>query len=94
MTTISDIQTHNRVAGHHFFDRETMRFFNSRILEGVYGGRFFVTSERFESDPRRYTVRKYDRATGWVDSASDFQAFTTARQAIRFAVELTKEVEV
>lgn len=88
MTTTLDIQTHNRVAGGHFFDAATMRFFNSRVLDGVYGGRYFVTSERYGSEPRYYTVRVYDPETGSVDTVGDFQAFATARQAIRFAKEL------
>lgn len=50
-------------AGSHFFDADTMRFFNSRLLSGVYPAQtntgkweavtgnafYFVTSERFEA---------------------------------------------
>lgn len=55
-------------AGSHFFSRETMRVFKSRVLSDVWpvesyaateGNRyFFVTSERFGDDaPRHYAVR-------------------------------------
>ena len=54
-------------AGSYFFSRDTMRFFSSRLLEGVYapdgyvatpGNRFFfVTSERHDDNPRHYAVR-------------------------------------
>ena len=52
-------------AGSHFFDKATMRFFNSRLLPATLtqmdatGDRFrFVTSERFDANSRRsYTVR-------------------------------------
>ena len=55
-------------AGSHFFSPDTMRFFQSRILSGVWApdghqtveGRrfFFVTSERYGDDaPRHYAVR-------------------------------------
>ncbi len=45
----------------HFFDRDTMRCFGSRIVGGgrMFGGRFFVTSEKGCSlgQPRQYHVR-------------------------------------
>lgn len=44
----------------HFFDADAMRFFNCRLASTVYPtayGTFFVTSERNEPNPRRYTVR-------------------------------------
>ena len=43
--TVAEIREANRAAGHHFFDRATMEFFRSKVLPGVYGGRFFVTEE-------------------------------------------------
>jgi hypothetical protein len=54
--------------GSHFFDRDTMRFFNSKLSDGVYPtkfGTFFITSERDKGlygtgawdGKRRYTVR-------------------------------------
>lgn len=46
--------------GCHFFDRDTMRFFNSRLCASAWIGRdgvYFVTSERFGTEPRRYSVR-------------------------------------
>jgi len=55
-------------AGSYFFSRDSMRFFKSRLLEGVYhsgdskavpGGVFyFVTSEAYDDAPRHYTVRR------------------------------------
>lgn len=60
-----------------FFSPASMRFFKSRLLEVVYpassnvngseartGNAFyFLTSERFEDDPRHYTVRKMTLTT-------------------------------
>lgn len=64
---ISDIKAIANGAGSHFFDAATMRFFQSRVLDGVYapdghdaveGSRFFfVTSERYDDNPRHYAVR-------------------------------------
>lgn len=67
-----------------FFSRDAMRFFNSRVLPTLYGrGRVFVTSEREETSPRRYTIRIVQRSEGREDftSIGDFQAFATSRQA-------------
>ena len=65
--TSDDIRAIADHAGSHFFDEATMRFFSSRLLEGVYapegyvatpGNRFFfVTSERHDDNPRHYAVR-------------------------------------
>jgi hypothetical protein len=72
VTSVADIQAIADRAGSHFFDRDTMRFFSSRVLEGVYpalsngenrwesreGAKFaFVTSESNEWEGRKYTVR-------------------------------------
>jgi hypothetical protein len=72
VTSVADIQAIAKGAGSHFFDRDTMRFFSSRVLEGVYpalsngenrwesreGAKFaFVTSESNEWEGRKYTVR-------------------------------------
>jgi hypothetical protein len=55
-------------AGSYFFSRDTMRFFKSRLLSGVYPANgheategamfYFVTSEAYGDDPRHYTVRR------------------------------------
>ena len=67
--TADDIRAIADRAGSHFFDADTMRFFSSRLLDGVRaldgnatepGRRYlFVTSERdtYSDQPRRYTVR-------------------------------------
>ena len=69
MITIDDIKTANKVRHHHFFDPETIRFFNSRTLPEVYsgpGGIFFVTSERVDTGPRFYKVRHFYPDTGGI----------------------------
>lgn len=61
------ISAHN-ASGGHFFDKDSMRFFNSRVSEMVYPtfgdfGTLFVTSERdsgssYGHHARFYTVRR------------------------------------
>lgn len=80
-----------------FFERGTMRFFDSRIVEKLYqgrGGRFFVTSERFSPDsPRLYTVRRFrasGRKSGRIDTVGGFQDYKTLREAKRAAERLAR----
>ena len=57
--TITDIKRNNKKAGLHFFCKETMRFFNSRIETALYKDNTFITSEQFDyKSPRGYTIRK------------------------------------
>lgn len=66
--TVADIRAIADHAGSFFFSPATMRFFNSRVLEGVYhrgdskaieGAVFyFVTSEAYDDAPRHYAVRR------------------------------------
>jgi len=53
-----EVRQRNVSQGQHFFDADTMRFFNSRVSDILYGGRYFVTSERNNGFPRYYTVRE------------------------------------
>jgi hypothetical protein len=56
--TIKEIKEANKAIGHHWFSTGAMRFFDSRILRGVIGGHYFISSERFDHNtPRTYTVR-------------------------------------
>ena len=66
--TAADIRAIADHAGSFFFSRDTMRFFKSRVLEGIYpvgdskavpGAEFyFITSEVYDDAPRHYTVRR------------------------------------
>jgi len=48
----------------HFFDEDTMGFFNSRVESRALSKDnktfYFVTSERYENEPRTYTVRSLE----------------------------------
>lgn len=78
---IDEIREANEAKGGNWFSRDTMRFFKSRVLEGVYGGRYFVTSERYSMDhPRLYTVRRADD-DGSIATVGGFQRWRTAALA-------------
>lgn len=80
MNTIAQVREANRGAGFHFFDRDTMLFFDSRVLRGLYGGRFFVTSEKGPDGVRAYTVREASE-DGRIDTVGEFQGWPTAERA-------------
>lgn len=97
--TISEIKAANKAAGMFFFERSSMRFFDSRIESKVYGGRFFITSEQFHgsdgrSAPRLYTIREC-KADGDIDTVGTFQQYrhvSDARDAARLLVAQMKTV--
>ena len=103
LTTLTQIQERNRAMGFHFFDRETMRFFDSRVSTKVYpldsGDCLFVTSERYvPSDPNRLPgPRKYTVNIAQMDGDTDhifggFQAYATLIDAQSAARRYQTEV--
>jgi hypothetical protein len=77
--TMAAIKAKNAKEGYNYFDKETMRFFRSRVESGPYqgaGGIFFVTSEQFVgsyyTDPRKYSVRRFFPETGACCSFGEF----------------------
>ena len=92
-TSISEIKRANRESGYHFFSKGTMNFFNSKTHRGVYGGRYFITSEQFVSTsgvrhPRMYTIRKAhpDGAIDTVDTFQKFKHIDQARDYIKYDI--------
>jgi hypothetical protein len=92
--TVDQLAEYATDHGSHFFDTSTLRFFGSRILDGVtvHDGRcYFVTSERdnYGDQPRRYSAR-YMTAGAHFFEVGKFQEYTTAtaaRQAIKNATK-------
>lgn len=74
--------------GMHFFDTKTMRFFGSRLHDGVTvqdGRAYFITSERdsyaeYPHNQRGYTVR-YMVAGGFIREVGGFQQHASLRDA-------------
>jgi len=77
---IADIKCANRVYGRYFFEPDTMRFFGSRVLDEVYGGRYYVTSEKPPYGPRAYTVRRAG-SEGEITTIGKVCQYATAAQA-------------
>ena len=91
---IDEVIRHSAQAGNYFFSEGAKRFFSSRTLSAVYGGRFFVTSEQDRgtysvwNGERRYTVRECN--DGQIETRSDFGEFGNAESAKRAARNLAK----
>ncbi len=95
--TMAQIRACNRTKGGHWFDRGTMRFFNSRVGDSVYqgpGGVYFVSSEQFEGStytaPRRFSIRQFNPRDCSVDTVANFQKFEDGRQAAAEAKRLAR----
>lgn len=87
MFSINDIKERNMTVGHHFFDDATMRFFESKVYDKVFGTHF-VTSERGPTGLRRYSVRQFNWDTGAVETVGDFQQYDSLSDAYREAERL------
>ena len=84
-TTIAEVRAANRANGGHWFDKDTMRFFNSRIESKLIGGKYFISSEQsppFNDQvwPREYSVRVVSDDAS-IDTVNDFQEYKTKQQA-------------
>ena len=58
--SIAEIREANKAAGQHWFEKDTLRFFDGIVPEDqpIVHGRFFVSSEQFDSrSPRTHTLR-------------------------------------
>lgn len=87
-TSIADVRAANAAIGGHWFERGSMRFFNSVIESKLIGGRWFVTSERMDLDRRKlYSVREA-LPTGEIDTVGEFQGYGTREDAMDAVREL------
>lgn len=88
--TVRQIREANEAVGHHWFEKDTMRFFRTRICDNgrVYKGKYFVTSEKssFRDDTRLYSVRQV--AEDGKVSTVEFQKYKTRQAAINAAKRL------
>ena len=81
-------RAHEEIYHGYWFTAGAKRFFDSRWSETatLIGTKaFFVSSDQFHdrghSDPRRYTIRLCDMATGDIRTVGEFQAYASGREA-------------
>jgi len=79
---------------HRWFDKETLRFFRSKVAETCFvsddGERwYFVSSERApEATKRLYTVRFFNHVSGQIGTVGAFQQYSYAVPAEKEAKRL------
>ncbi len=76
--SMADVRTKNIETGRHFFDRQTMKFWKSRIETRLIDGRYFVTSEDEFAIDGRIPARIYA-----VRYAEDDGSMKTLKSMIR-----------
>ena len=78
MMTLSEAKAIYRTGKGHFFDRETFKYWGSRIESALYKNRCFVTSENnFDGSRRAYTVRRFSPDFLHVETVGEFQEHAT-----------------
>ena len=87
MNTISDIMRLHKKSGGHFFDKQTMDFFQSQCYPEVFGS-YFITSEVSPDSVMRYTVRRFSASDGAIDTVGNFFAYENLSDAIDTARNL------
>jgi hypothetical protein len=90
MMTLSEAKAIYGTGSGHFFDRDTMKYWGSRIESALYKNRCFVTSElNFDGSRRAYTVRRFSPDFLHVETVGEFQEHATkygAREAAKEVV--------
>lgn len=90
--SIEQIRKHNADIGQHWFSPKTLRFFESRILDELHLGAFFISSEK--DNYARHAVRLYTvriaKGCGCVDTVGQFQQYATLAQARKALRALTE----
>lgn len=93
MRTIADVKKKNKEINNHWFERSTMKFFNSIIESELIADKYFITSERFEPHmPKLYSVNEA-LPNGEINIKSEFQEFKTKKEALTFIKSLLKNEE-
>ena len=87
--TMDDVIAANKAIGNHWFERDTMRFFKTRIESGLIAGHRFITSEKGPDGVRRYSVREAC-PDGTIDTVGEFQAYRTRDQARAHVLDVPK----
>ena len=84
--TLEIVKEINKAKNQHFFDKDTMRFFKSKIhSRQLIDDKYFITSEQFDSMHKRlYTIREFDHESGNIKTVGDFQQFRSIGEAKDF----------
>jgi hypothetical protein len=82
----------NEEAGMHWFSKDTMRYWGTRLLGAPNRYNMFVTSEK-EDDVRKSTIRMFNPKRNQVATIGDFFAFETAAKAHAMKEKIAKKLD-
>jgi hypothetical protein len=88
---IREVERANENAGKHFFSKSSKRFFNSRNEQYAIkknDDAYFISSEKYENKPRKYTARKMNMKNGNVDTLGEFNQDTKAQAKQRLKQQI------
>lgn len=92
--TIEQMQALNDRKGGHWFAKDTMRYFGTRILHGTNVRNHFITSENnHDNTERRYTIRKFNTETYNVETVGEFLEYATRGQAVSALKRIIAELD-
>jgi hypothetical protein len=84
--TMTEYRKHCKENGSHWFDRDTMNFFGSRIETHLKGGRWFIESQDggFHDEPRVYILRyiAHEKDSRGYSPIEKFASFATRADAL------------
>ena len=90
-TSIPAVKAAFNSAGSFWFSPGAMKFFNTKIESSLIGGRYFITSERYEiGEPKRFNVRKVVRESDGrldIETLGEHMTYTTKHQAMVALIE-------
>jgi len=91
---IEEVIQKNNEAGYHWFSKDTMRFFKTRLVACRPNGpvlcdNYFISSEKSWTEDRAYTLRKVND-DGTIDTVGEVMMYKTlyrARKALKDALK-------
>ncbi len=90
---MGDVKKCARECGSHWFDKDTMRFFKSRVGSEAYadgkGGAYFVSSEQGPDEIRRYSIQHFNAKKCNISTIGKFQKYKTGAIAKRIAKKIS-----
>ena len=76
---VESIETAVKNSGSHWFDKESMRFFRTKLYPQVFSGEYgiyFITSESPPNGTRKFSVRKFNPETLSINTCGKFCELT------------------
>ena len=89
MMRMQDVIRDCKSRNNHFFDADTMEFWNSKVCSELLDNNCFVTSEdNFDRTRILYSVRQYAPEDSDCIKTIGFQKWSTLESALEFAKEI------